>query len=249
MERNIIKRLYLIGYFALGMNVLLMAGTENEHGVYEKSGMERWKQSPHSMSLSGGALLAPESYKLFTKMPALNFSLAYNYDIPWHHKRTNFFVTAGMAYEGCRRDDKPYQAKNGLMYERFRHDSYHIDFGAGLNIRLAYFLELSFTAAIDVSLSFERWRYPSFYGVSAPPADDFFTDTYYAEMGPKFGGGMRGLFSVYLTYEVKRIRIFAGCRVYVGHSNNLSSAFDYNADNPKGQPYNSWAVLGVGYRF
>lgn len=239
----------MIGSLLLGLNVMAIAGTDNERNTYEKAGMERWKQSPHSMSLSCGTLLAPESYKLFTKMPALNFSLAYNYDIPWLHKRTNFFVTAGIAYEGCRRDDKPWQDKNGLMYEKFRHDSYHINFGAGLNIRLAYFLELSFTAAIDVSLSFERWRYPSFYGVGYPPADDFYNDTYYADIGPKMGGGMRGLFSLFLTYEVKRIRIFAGFKAYAGYSNNLSYAFDYDADSPKGQPYNSWAVLGVGYRF
>lgn len=243
---NIIKTSCLLGLLLLGVNPFLTAKTEKMSDSAKVAQMENWKRSPHSLLVGCGTLLAPEAHKIYTKM-ALGVSLTYQYDIPWQHKRTNFFVTAGAGYEGCYRDGKPYRAKNDIIYENYIYDNFHVYAGAGLKVRLAYFLDFSFSAAIDGSISREFGRYPSFYGTSiAPSIYDEEDGSYRVRRNPTMPSGIRGLFSIALAYEIKNFRISAGCQAYVGYLNDL---LVFGPSEPKAMPFNSWAIFGLGYRF
>lgn len=248
------KKLLLL--LLVGMAARVSAGEPRGLDTIRFAKMEQWRQSPHALQLRCGTLMYhKEAYKIFTKMPALNFSLTYTYDISWQHRRTNFFVLGGLAYEGCRRDDEPYRAKNRVVYEDYVYNQYHLDFGAGLRVRLAPCLDLDFSVAFDGSMSFEYVRYPSFYGKEVLPEGR--DGSIY--MGRQdFGLYVRGLFAMNLTYEIKRIRISIGCQVYVGDLMSMDNLALYDEDLAlewgklnwrNGQPKNSWVTLGIGYRF
>ncbi len=241
-KSNTIKTTCLLGLLLLGVNPFLAAETEKEFdSTQEVAQMEYWKQSPHSMLLSCGTLMYhKEAYKIFKQMPALNFSLAYNYDIPWRYKRSNFFILAGFAYEGCRRNDKPYQAKNKMVYENYIFDDFHIFMGVGLKVRLTYFLDLSFSVALDEACSYEFGRYPSLYGKPFP------ADRYnYFRRNPDIRFEFQNSFSLGLAYEIKNIRIFAGCQFNVGYEYGYRDRLNWRT----GTPLTSWVVFGIGYRF
>lgn len=242
-KSSILRTIGLSGILLLGLNSFLPAESGKVPDSTKMARMEHWKQSPHSFLMGCGTLMAPEAHKVYTKM-ALSASLLYHYDIPWKHRRTNFFIMTGAGYKGCRRDGRPYRAKNDIVYENYIYDNLHIYFGAGLKVRLAYFLELSFAAAIDGAVSYEFGRYPSFYGtgISYPLYDDK-DGSYRINRKPAIGGGFQGLFSIFLTYEIKNFQIFAGCQAYVGYLDDLDPI------DPKAMPYNSWAIFGLGYRF
>ncbi len=238
-----LKKLGLSSILLLSFFPLLAAKTEKVPDSAKTMLMERWKQSPHNMLLSCCTLMYhKEAYRIFKQMPALTFSLAYIYDIPWHHNRTNFFVQTGLSYEGCRRNDRPYRAKNGMVYENYHYDNFHIYLGMGLKIRLAYFLELALSAVLDGSISSEFGRYPSLYGQSFPS-----DVTHYFRHNPTAGGDFRGLLAFRLTYEIKKILISVGCQVYVGDESTKS--LDRLNWRTGGQPKDAWAIFGIGYRF
>ncbi len=237
----------LVGFILSGVNPSLAAKNEGDFDSVKIARMEHWKQSPHTFWIGCGTLLSPESHNIYTQM-ALNTSMAYQYDIPWQHQRTNFFVTAGVGYEGCRRNDKPYRAKNDIVYENYIYDNFHIFLGTGLKVRLTYFLDLSFSAAIDGSFSYEIGRYPSFYGTGIqPPLYDVQAKSFRVSRNPTFRNGIQGLFSIALTYEIKNFRIFAGCQAYMGYLNDLEKMRS-GFDEPHAMPFRSWAVFGIGYR-
>ena len=240
-----LKKLGLLGILLLGLYPIVEAKTERVSVSEKTMLMERWKESPHSMLLSCGTLMYhKEAYKIFKQMPALNFSLSYNYDIPWHHKRTNFFVKAGLSYEGCRRNDNPYQAKNGMIYENYVYNNFHVYCGMGMKIRLTYFLDLSFSAVLDGSISSEYGRYPSLYGQSFPSGEDAL---HYFRLKSTAGGDLRGLLAFRLTYEIKKVLIFIGCQVYVGdESEKDRDRLNWRTGE---QHKDSWAIFGLGYRF
>ena len=245
MKSNILRTICLLHLLLLGLNPFVMAKTEKVLDSTKVAQMERWKESPHSLFASCGTLLAAEAHKIYTKM-ALNASFIYQYDIPWQHKRTNFFVTSGIGYNGCRRDDKSYRAKNDMVYEEYIYDNLHFYVGAGLKVRLAYFLDLSFSAAIDGALSYELGRYPSFYWNKRYPLYDETDGSYRLDRNPNIGYGVRGLFSIALTYEIKNFRILAGYQAYVGY---LEREYNWYDPVPKAMPFNSWVIFGFGYRF
>ncbi|MBD5397118.1 hypothetical protein HDR62_03120 [bacterium] len=245
MKKQHYKKTILLGLLLFGLNPFLVAATEKGFDSVEVVRMEQWKQSPHSMLLSFGTLMYhKEAYRIFKQMPVLNFSLTYNYDIPWRHKRSNFFVLAGFAYEGCRRNDKPYQAKNKMVYENYIFDNFHISTGAGLKVRLTYFLDLSFSVALDGAYSYEFGRYPSLYGSPFPTDRDRCN---YFRRDPHVEFELQNSFSLSLAYEIKYIRIFVGCQFYVRYDvGYYRDRLNWRTDTA---PIDSWVIFGVGYRF
>lgn len=245
------KRYWLmmvLGLVLLSLNVAVAARPKQNFDSTEYAWREHLKHSPHSVQVSFATLMYnKETYKIFTKMPLLNFSATYMFDIPWWHKRTNFFVLAGLGYEGCRRDDVLYKASNNVYYETYSYNQFHTYFGVGLRIHLLKSLDLSLSSAVDASVGYERGRYESFFGKERPNTS---TD-YFISRLRDYHSDAHGLLSLSLTYEIKRIRISAGCQMYIG-ANEFGG---YNAYNNTAhwkdadQPSRSWATLGVGYRF
>lgn len=234
----------LLGIFLLGLNLSWAAKPEKLPDSAKVAQMESWKRSPHNFLVGCGTLLAPEAHKIYTWM-ALSTSLTYQYDIPWQHKRTNFFVMTGIGYEGCYRNDKPYRAKSNIVYENYVYDNVHLYVGAGIKVRMASFLDLSFSASIDGSFSSDFGRYPSTYESENPGVPPY--DRWVGRV-PTERAGIRGLFSIALTYEIKNFRLFAGCQAYVSYLNDLDELY-FGPKKPKAMPFNSWATFGVGYRF
>ena len=236
------KKSWLMIVFGLvlpSMNIAMAARPKRNLDSTEYVWREHIKLSPHSVQISCATLMYhTEAYQIFTKMPALNFSASYIFDIPWWHKRTNFFIQTGLGYEGCRRDDVLYKAVNDVYYEFYVYNQYHVYFGVGLRIHLIQALDLSLSSVFDVSLGNERGRYESFFGKERPEG------YFYSRLREHYSGA-QGLLALNLNYEIKRIRISVGCQVYLG-----SDGFDRTTHwKNAAQPYRSWATLGVGYRF
>ena len=218
------------------LNVAVEAREKQNFDSTEYVWREHLKSSPHSVQISCATLMYyKEAYKMFNKMPPLNFSATYMFDIPWWHKRTNFFILSGIGYEGCRRKGSPYQAEKGVFYGKYRYNQYHIFFGTGLRIHLAESLDLALSAAVNGSFATEIGRF-----LSMPDNNAGFYVPH-----DRYGLGMQGLFKMNLTYEIKRICISAGCQVYLGSNRHAETEYWKTIYHP----YRSWATLGVGYRF
>ena len=230
----------VLGFVVLSLSTVFAARPKQNLDSTEYAWRGHLKSSPHSVQINCATLMYhKEAYKIFNKMPALNFSATYMFDIPWWHKRTNFFVLAGLGYQGCRRDGEPYEtADETAVYWKYVYDQYQIYLGMGLRIHLVESLDLSLSAAIDGSYNTERGRMMKGYTL----------DGYYFYIprikNSRWGLGTQAVFNMNLTYEIKNILISAGCQLYLG-SDRKNGRYWKSSD----YPHRSWATLGVGYRF
>ena len=237
VKRNVMKKGVIIAVISLAVfsfNMAVAARPKQSLDSTEYVWREHIKLSPHSVQINCATLMYyKEAYKMFNKMPPLNFSATYTFDIPWWYKRVNFFVLSGLGFESCRREGKHYQAEYGVFYGNYVYNQYHAFLGMGIRLHLSKSLDLALSSAVNGSFAAERGRYLSL------PNNEFYIPN------DNHGFGMQGLFKMNLTYEIKRICISAGCQVYLGSNRHAETEYWKNA----AQPYRSWATLGVGYRF
>ncbi len=231
----------LLGWI-FGLSTDLTAQPALSDDANKSAQMESVKQSPHSLQLGYSLLMYQDVYKIFTKMPLTHLNLTYKYDIPWHYERTNLFVLAGSGYSTGRREKGLYKSSNGVVFERYFYDQVHIYSGVGVDVKLPYSLNLSFSAALDASAYIEVGSYPSYYN-----SDSKEIDGDYVSRAPWADLGIQCRTALFLSYEIKHILISVGCQAYLGPSALFD---DFKASwRDANQPDFLWGTLGVGYRF
>lgn len=149
--------------------------------------MAAWKERPHSIQLNLGT-----GYSIFysyNHKPWARFALDYNFDLPWKHIRTNFFVVGNIAYEGNLYNNRQHRSV----------DRFHISAGVGYNIHLTHYLNLSFLYA------------PGFLYENRVQCSDETVSTgnhWYKHWEITYA--YCALFAIRLTGEVKNVRIGIG---------------------------------------
>lgn len=223
----------------LGLNVELLAHPILPDNTNQSTSIEKKHSSPHSLHLSYGLLMHKETYKIFTKMPIMHFTLDYAYEIKWRYQSTNFFILSGCGYIGGRREKGLYKSFDNIMYEYYTYDQIHIYNGIGFRVYLPYSLDVSFSTALCGMWCIEVANYPSYYNHSEP----YDKNAYYIERykNPFGQWDMQCRLSLFLTYKIECIRVFAGGQAYIGKK--------YGHWTGIGFPSCLWATLGVGYRF
>lgn len=175
----------------------------------KKEALPDSKKSSHRLFLGYGINCSSETYKVFNRIPPLDFSLDYTYDIPWKHKRVNFFAVGGVGFSTCRRNGKLYLSGSyrNTAYEKYDAYSCRIYLGLGIKVKLAYFLNVSVF-------------YAGGYGyrkVETEYSDGMYT-TNIMFIPSHERHQYRGVLSARLTGEVKKVQIFAGYEcLFPGH--------------------------------
>ena len=233
-----------------GLNTDLTAQSALSDNATKHTQVEKTSSS-HSLHLGYCLPMYQDAYKIFTKMPLTHLTLTYKYDIPWRYERTNLFVLTGGGYSGGRREKGLYKASNDMVFERYFYDQFHLYSGIGVNVKLPYSLNLSFSTAIDASIFYEVGSYPSYYNKD----EKDIMEGSYVNRAPSAGLGVKCRTALFLTYEIRNILVSAGCQAYFGSPDDLLNSIyffeDYNASwrENVGFPSCLWATLGVGYRF
>lgn len=222
MKNNILENIWTIRFLGILCCFLWLGETdlwaEKPHrqvDTVKLLRMAQWKERPHSIQLGYGiGYSLPHSY--YTHKPLSRFMLDYAYALPWKHIRTNFFVTGNAAYNGflCNSNKTHYSLNR-----------FHISAGAGFNIHLTDFLNLSF--AYSPGFSYEEGIRCS---LNEPVNSGNHKDSH-----KEIAYYYRALFAIRLTGEVKNVRIGVGLEDTHGFMYLVDPDFMFS--------------LSVGYRF
>lgn len=242
------KTYRLLWLLAIGW-LLPHMGTAQETAQSVKDFQGLWKaRTGHSLHVDYGFFVNQSYVKHSNVYQTVRFDVAYQYDIPWRHKRSNFFVETGLTYRWYHCDIEEYEGDVRLARKKRKETEHraiwHTDLG--IKVYCTDWLYLSFSGGLNIGYADSDYFFEA-YQRFASPAWELTTNSHSVSKALVFAGhsavrlvGQIKQFSISLGYQADHwfAKITENGRFYTG---DYMSLFDESTD---------WFVtLGVGYHF